>query len=61
MMTQVDEKHLVVDRSTGFEVAGVLSADLEASQAMVKRRNADGEEEQVTLYSPAGIAIVSRR
>lgn len=61
MMTQVDEKHLVVDLSSGFEIAGALSADIEASQATIKRRKADGDEEQVTLYYPAGIAIVSRR
>lgn len=61
MMTEINEKHLVVDRSTGFEIAGALSADIEASQAIVKRRKADGDEEQVTLYYPAGIAIVSRR
>ena len=62
MMIPIDPaKQMVVDRSSCAEVAGAQSADLEANQATVKRRNLDGSEETVTLYYPGGITIVRRR
>lgn len=54
-------KEMLVDRSSYASIEGAISADIEASQATIKRRKADGEEEQVTLHYPAGLAIVRRR
>lgn len=55
------EAQMVVDRSSYAEIVGAQSADLDANQATVKRRNLDGTEETVTLYYPGGITIVRRR
>lgn len=61
MIQEIDDRHMVVEKSSFAEIAGAQQADLVANQVSAKRRNLKGADDIVTTTYPAGLAIVRRR